>query len=49
MEQISELMRNTLNQVAAEGLLDDFNLVERGEFDVKGLGRRLLSLGSERA
>jgi hypothetical protein len=49
MEQISEPVRITFNEKTADCLADGSNLVERGEFDVKGLGRRLFSLGSERA
>jgi class 3 adenylate cyclase len=49
MEQISEPMRITLNEQTAEFLWDDFNLSERGEFEIKGFGvQKLYFLDSER-
>ncbi len=49
MEQISEPMRITLNEETAEYLRDDFNLSERGEFEIKGFGvQKLYFLDSER-
>jgi class 3 adenylate cyclase len=49
MEQMSEPMRITLNEETADGLLDDFNVSERGEFEIKGFGtQKLYFLDSER-
>jgi class 3 adenylate cyclase len=42
MEQISEPMRITVNEETAQGLVDDFNLTERGEFEIKGFGTQKL-------
>jgi class 3 adenylate cyclase len=48
MEQLSEPMRITLNEETAQGLVDDFNLSERGEFEIKGFGtQKLYYLDSE--
>jgi hypothetical protein len=42
-------MRITLNEETAEYLRDDFNLSERGEFEIKGFGvQKLYFLDSER-
>jgi hypothetical protein len=42
-------MRITLNEETADGLLDDFNISERGEFEIKGFGtQKLYFLDSER-
>jgi adenylate cyclase len=42
MEQMSEPMRITVNEETAQGLVDDFNLSERGEFEIKGFGNQKL-------
>jgi class 3 adenylate cyclase len=42
MEQISEPMRITVNEDTARGLVDDFVLTERGEFEIKGFGTQKL-------
>lgn len=42
MEQMSEPMRITVNEETANGLVDEFNLSERGEFEVKGFGMQNL-------
>ena len=48
MEQISEPMRITVNEETAQGLMDEFVLTERGEFEIKGFGvQKLFFVDSE--
>jgi adenylate cyclase len=42
MEQLSEPMKITVNEETAKGLIDDFNLTDRGEFEIKGFGTQKL-------
>lgn len=48
MEQMSEPMRITVNEETAQGLVDDFHLSDRGEFEIKGFGvQKLFFVDSE--
>jgi hypothetical protein len=48
MEQMSEPMRITVNEETAQGLVDDFVMTERGEFEIKGFGvQKLYFVDSE--